>query len=54
MLNTKQLDYEAFMEELVTSETKFNLPFQLAKYKNLAKANFSDREERLDLNNIPD
>lgn len=46
--------YDDFVEKLVTGEFCYTLPFELSRYKNLRKQNFSDVTERLDLANIPD
>ena len=49
-------NYDEFIEGLCSMEATHgkSLPFSLGRYKHLTKHNFSDYNERLDLNNIPD
>ena len=50
----KGFNYEEFIEGLYTAEFKYKIPFEFSRYKGLHRANFSDRVERIDFNNIPD
>lgn len=51
----EKFDYQTYLENLCLEETKaVSIPFNLARYANINKHNFSDRVERVDLNNIQD
>jgi hypothetical protein len=51
----KKFDYQSFLENLCTEECGgIPIPFALSRYENVSRANFSDRVERIDLNNIQD
>jgi hypothetical protein len=51
----KGFDYQAFLEGLCTEESGgMPIPFSLDRFENIYKANFSDRVDRVDLNNIQD
>jgi hypothetical protein len=47
-------NYEDFIEKMYTATFKYKIPFEIARYKTLLKANFSDHAERIDFANIPD
>lgn len=47
-------NYEEYVEGLFTAQYKYKIPFEISRYKGLIRANFSDRVERIDFNNIPD
>ncbi len=50
-----KFDYQTHLENLCLEETKaLPIPFQLSRYAHVNKNNFSDRVERIDLNNIQD
>jgi hypothetical protein len=51
----EKFDYQSYLEDLCLEETKaLPIPFSLARYSNINRHNFSDRVERIDLNNIQD
>jgi hypothetical protein len=51
----KKFEYQPFLENLCTEECGgIQIPFSLSRYENISKANFSERVERVDLNNIQD
>lgn len=55
--NLEKLDYQGYVGKLCLKEQCEGippLPFKMARYENVAKANFSDHVERIDLNNIQD
>ena len=50
-----KFNYEEFLVKLCSEESvDFEIPFNLRRYENVFKGNFSDRVERIDLNNIQD
>ena len=55
--NLEKLDYQNYVSKLCFKEQcegVATLPFKLGRYENVAKANFSDHVERIDLQNIQD
>lgn len=54
-IDSKEFDYQSHLEKLCTEEGGgLPIPFQLRRYANINKHNFSDRVERIDLANIQD
>ena len=48
-------EYENFLSNLCSEGTvDFEIPFRLGRYENVFKGNFSDRVDRIDMNNIQD
>lgn len=51
----EKFNYQEYLETLCLEETKaIAIPFNLSRYSNINKNNFSDRVEMVDLNNIQD
>ena len=50
-----KFNYQEHLEKLCLEEAKaVQIPFNLGKYSNINRNNFSDRVDRIDLNNIQD
>lgn len=51
----EKFNYQEHLESLCLEEAKaVQIPFNLSRYSNINKNNFSDRVDRVDLNNIQD
>ncbi len=51
----KKFNYQQFLESLCLQVCNgIQIPFNLRRYSNINRHNFSDRMERIDLNNIQD
>lgn len=51
----KGFNYQKFLEDLCLDEGQaIPIPFTLSRYSNISRANFTDRVDRIDLNNIQD
>ena len=54
-IDNKEFDYQSHLQKLCLEEGGgLPIPFQLRRYSNISKHNFSDRVERIDLANIQD